>query len=214
MSERLRSKPQFLSAWLRNPLQMGAVVPSSDGLARAMARHLATGSGITLELGAGTGAVTRALLATGITPQNLVLIEKDPLLARELRRRFPTLQVLTGDAAQLRHLVGFSHLGPVDTVISSLPLLSMRSWTRTRILAHIFSVLDQGGRLVQFTYSPKAPIPEPLAAALGVTGRRVERVLWNLPPANVWVYTPVRPRRWQAEIGEPVATADLVTGIV
>ncbi|MCB1787681.1 MAG: methyltransferase domain-containing protein [Gammaproteobacteria bacterium] len=188
MSEGLRLKPHFLSAWLRNPLQMGAVVPSSDGLAWAMARQLPLNPGRTLELGAGTGAVTRALLARGVASQDLLSIEKDPALARELGRKFPTLRVLTGDAARLTGLLEASHFLPVDTVVSSLPLLSMRNWTRTRILSQVFAVLAPGGQLIQFTYSPRPPIPETLVAALGLEGERVQRVLWNLPPASVWVY--------------------------
>jgi len=181
-------KPHFWSAWLRNPRQVGAVLPSSHALARAMAAWVPVGPGLTVELGAGTGAVTTALLASGVRPDHLVIVEKDTKLAAQLTRRFPGLQVLTGDAAHLRTLLGIAPTGTVEGVVSSLPLLSMRTFTRTRILAEIFEVLVPGGRLVQFTYSPKPPIPESLAEALGVRGERVSRVLRNVPPANVWVY--------------------------
>ncbi|MCG6967830.1 MAG: hypothetical protein LJE59_15130 [Chromatiaceae bacterium] len=189
MSESLRLRPHFLSAWLRNPMQMGAVLPSSDELANAMAAQVDVGSGLTLELGPGTGAVTHALLARGLGPDQLILIEKDPVLAAELARRFPDLRVMAGDAGRLRQLVDRTGPTIVDNVVSSLPLLSMRGITRTRVLAQVFAVMPPHGRLVQYTYSPAPPIPAALARALGVKGRRVDRVLWNLPPANVWVYS-------------------------
>ncbi len=189
MSLSLGLKPHFWSAWLRNPRQVGAVLPSSDGLAAAMAAQVAGGNGVTLELGAGTGAVTAALLASGIDPDRLIVVEKDARLAAQLARRLPMLGIRAGDATRLRKLLDAGPNAFVDTVVSSLPLLSMRAFTRTRVLAEIFSVLKPGGSLVQFTYSPKAPIPPSLAEALGVTGHRVARVLCNLPPANVWVYT-------------------------
>ncbi|MCB1797943.1 MAG: methyltransferase domain-containing protein [Gammaproteobacteria bacterium] len=189
MSASPRLKPPFLSAWLRNPLQMGAVVASSDELAHAMAAQVDADSQLIIELGAGTGAVTTALLARGIVPSALVVIEKDPELARQLARRFSSPPVITGDAARLRDLLGHIHNRPADAVVSSLPLLSMRTLTRVRVLAQAISALRPNGRLIQFTYSPKPPIPGPLAAALGVSGERVGRVLWNLPPASVWVYT-------------------------
>lgn len=192
MSQSLRLRPHFLSAWLRNPMQMGAVLPSSEGLASAMAAQVNNDQGLTLELGAGTGAVTSALLARGIAPDHLILVEKDRLLVRALASHFPQLRVISGDAGRLSRLFGGSGLGPVDTVVSSLPLLSMRSITRTRVLAQTFAILRPEGRLVQFTYSPRPPIPPAIAAALGVEGRRVDRVMWNFPPANVWVYTRVR----------------------
>ena len=189
MSLSLGHKPYFWSAWLRNPLQVGAVLPSSNALARAMAAWVPAGPGLTLELGAGTGAVTAALLAGGVYPDHLVVVEKDTKLAAQLMRRFPGLRVLAGDAAHLRSLLGMPRGGTVDSVVSSLPLLSMRTFTRTRILAEIFEVLVPSGRLVQFTYSPKPPIPESLAEALGVRGERVSRILRNVPPASVWIYT-------------------------
>ena len=189
MSLSLGLKPHFLSAWLRNPMQMGAVLPSSNGLASAMAAQVAPGTALTLELGAGTGAVTAALLSSGIDPQNLVVVEKDVKLAGQLNRRFPGLRVLAGDATRLRTLLAITGGGQVDTVVSSLPLLSMRAYARTRVLAEIFAVLKPGGSLVQFTYSPKPPIPVSLADALQIGGQRVSRVFRNLPPATVWVYS-------------------------
>ena len=180
---------QFLSAWLRNPLQTGALLPSGSGLARAMASQVVPGHGRVVELGAGTGVITRALIARGLAAERLVLVEKDPLLFAALERRFPDATVLCGDAARLKRLLNRAGVGCCGTLVSSLPLLSMRRLTRTRVLSQIFGVLGSRGTLVQFTYSPLPPIPDALARALGVSGARVARVLWNLPPAAVWVYT-------------------------
>ncbi len=179
---------QLLSAWLRNPLQTGALLPSGSGLAQAMAAQVEPGRGRVVELGAGTGAISRALIARGLTPQQLVLVEKDPVLFDALKRRFPEAIVLCGDAARLKELLHSAGVGRPGTLVSSLPLLGMRSRTRTRVLSQIFGVLGARGMLVQFTYSPLPPIPDVLVSALGVSGARVARVLWNLPPASVWVY--------------------------
>lgn len=193
MSVGLRLNPHFLSAWLRHPLQTGALVPSSDRLAVAMAAQVGTGGGLILELGAGTGAVTAALLARGITPCRLLVLEKDPDLVRELVRRFPGLPVVEEDATRIKGVVQQAGAQQVDAVVSSLPLLSMRGLTRTRVLAQAFALLRPNAPLVQFTYSPLPPIPPALTAALGITGERVARVLRNFPPANVWVYRRLRP---------------------
>lgn len=82
----------FLKRWLRQPLAMGAVMPSGPLLTRALAltavREMQGRDGHVVELGAGTGEVTKALLAAGIAPQRLALVERDPELVAFLRRHF------------------------------------------------------------------------------------------------------------------------------
>src|SRR3977135_1255310 len=99
----------FLKRWLRRPFAMGAVVPSGRLLAEAMADTtkavLAGRPGYIVELGAGTGEVTKALLAAGIAPERLALVERDPELARFLRRHFPGPRIIQGDAARLPRLL-------------------------------------------------------------------------------------------------------------
>ena len=185
---------QFLSAWLRNPRQAGALLPSGLRLARAMAAPVNPGRGLVVELGTGTGAITRALIARGVREDQLILVEKDPALFGEMERRFPGVVALQGDAAHLSQLLNRAGVGCPGTLVSSLPLLSMTRRQRLRVLIQMFSSLGVGGVLVQFTYSPLPPIPDVLAVALGVTGTRVARVFSNLPPAAVWVYRVCHPR--------------------
>ena len=90
---------QFLSAWFRNPRQAGALLPSGASLAQAMAAPVDPARGLVIELGVGTGAITRALIARGVTPEQLILVEKDPALFGEMQRRFPGVVALQGDAA-------------------------------------------------------------------------------------------------------------------
>jgi phosphatidylethanolamine/phosphatidyl-N-methylethanolamine N-methyltransferase len=180
---------QFVSAWLRNPLRIGALWPSGLRLAHAMAAQVDLGrAGSVVELGAGTGAITRALLARGVVPERLVLVEKYPALVGILEHQFPRATVLQADATFLRALLADAGVEPPGTVVSGLPLLSMRKLTRMRVLLQIFGVLGAGGTMVQFTYSPLPPIPGALATSLGVRGTRVAAVSRNLPPAAVWVY--------------------------
>lgn len=179
---------QFLSAWLRNPRQTGALVPSGSALATAMAAQVEPVSGLVLELGAGTGVITRALLARGVSSDQLVLVEMVPELAHQLYQQFSRVKVCCGDASRLKKILDLAGVGVPKTVVSSLPLLSLPNQVRLRILSQVFSLLGDGGKLIQFTYSPLPPIPPGLANSLDVEGKRVARVPWNLPPAAVWVY--------------------------
>ena len=142
-------------------------------------------AGPVVELGAGTGAITRALLAHGLAPQRLVVIEKDAALCRILMRRFPEVAVLRGDVACLTALLADAKVERPGTVVSGLPLVGMTRRLRQRVLEQVFAYLHLGGAFVQFTYSPLAPIPPAQQTALGVRGKRVALVPWNLPPAAV-----------------------------
>ena len=113
----------FLKQWASNPLRMGSVVPSSPALYRRIARLTRAGEEeIVVELGAGTGVVSRALLAQGLAPERLTVVEIESEMALHLRRRLPGASVVTGDAFDLPRLIPASLQGRVGTVICGIPL--------------------------------------------------------------------------------------------
>ena len=171
--------------WLKNPRKIGAVAVSSAELAAAMARQVPRGPGYVVELGGGTGSVTKALLKAGTHPDKLIVLERDPTLHKLLQERYPDVKVLLGDAARLQTLLKREGIDHVRAIVSSLPLISMKRSLQHRITAQIFSVLEPGAPLIQFTYSLFSPIPR---RRFGVHGEVGDRVLQNLPPASVWVY--------------------------
>ena len=82
------------------------MTPSGKALARTMAAYVDPSMpGPIIELGPGTGPVTEALVAQGIDPARLVLVEFDPTFCRLLRERYPTATVVQGDAYSLRRLL-------------------------------------------------------------------------------------------------------------
>ena len=177
--------------WLRDPLRTAAVAPSSRELAEAMVAELPAGAQRVIELGGGTGALTRALLAHGLRGNCLLVVELNEELHEHLHERFPAVRVVLGDAAELRAIAqrcGFLAQGPADAVVSGLGLLAMPVQTQQQILEQAFAVLRPGGRFIQFTYGPQAPVGERIEAALGLRAHRGEFVLRNVPPATVYVY--------------------------
>ena len=175
----------LVKLWHKNPRKIGAVAASSPELAAAMARQVPRGPGYVVELGGGTGPVTKALLEAGTSPDKLVVVERDPTLHRLLQERYPGVRVVLGDAAKLQKLLKSEGIDHVKAIVSSLPLISMKRSIQDRITAQIFSVLEPGTPLIQFTYSLFSPIPR---RRFGVHGEVEDRVLQNLPPAHVWVY--------------------------
>jgi phosphatidylethanolamine/phosphatidyl-N-methylethanolamine N-methyltransferase len=183
----------FLKRWLRRPLAMGAVVPSGRLLAEAMAQTtkavLAGRPGHVVELGAGTGEVTKALLAAGLAPERLALVERDPELARFLRRHFPGPRIIEGDAARLTRLLAEHEVAPVAAFVSSLPLLSLPAGIVQSIVGGVFEALPRGAALVQFTYGPTPPVPRAVRERLHLDGAHGKRIWRNVPPAVVWTFT-------------------------
>lgn len=142
-----------------------------------------------VELGGGTGAITRELLRYRIRPEQLFIVELNEELHDELELAFPQATVVCGDARQLQQLLlphpGFRD-GKVDAVISSLGLLSMPPVLVEEILGAAFACLPAEGVLIQFTYGPSCPVRQSILQRLGLTARRVDFTLMNLPPASVY----------------------------
>jgi phosphatidylethanolamine/phosphatidyl-N-methylethanolamine N-methyltransferase len=199
---------RFFRQWLRHPVKTAAISPSGPFLVRSMMSELPRDARRVIELGAGTGVMTRALIARGIAPSDLLVVELNPDLAVHLAKEFPGTPILCADARDLEsesEKVGYAQGGPADAVVSSLGLLSMPRELQHDILAAAFDCLKPDGRFIQFTYGPRSPIKPEVLQALGLHVVRGETVLRNVPPATVFVYTksrskPVSVRRMSGTI--------------
>jgi phosphatidylethanolamine/phosphatidyl-N-methylethanolamine N-methyltransferase len=188
---RFDDEVRFIRSWLERPLAIGAVTPSSKVLARAMASYVDPDSdGPVVELGPGTGPVTEALVAAGVLPSRLVLVEFNPAFCRILRARYPDATVVQGDDYSLRRLLETLLIQPAAAVVSGLPLVTKPIKQRLRLIRDALDLMVPGAPFVQFTYSVAAPLPKRLG---GFSVEASERIWMNLPPARVWVYrkTPV-----------------------
>lgn len=194
----------FFRSLLRNPLSVGAVAPSSPRLSRLVASsvdvhasnvdcsnvHDSNGHGsMVLEVGAGTGSITEALLENGLKPERLLVIERDVLLAAYLQDRFPRVQVHCGDALHASSILDNEHVGKIQTLLSSLPIRNFRPADQIALIRAMMRTLSPTGQLIQYTYAPYCPIP---TAELGLKAECLGRVWMNLPPAAVWRFTRAR----------------------
>lgn len=183
----------FFRAWVSNPLQVAAIAPSGAMLASLMTNEVSAESGPVLELGPGTGAFTRMLLARGVLERNLILIEHSSAFADLLQHRFPEALVRQIDASRLAQANLVNGRG-VGIVVSGLPLLSMKPRKVMAILAGAFGYLRSGGAFYQFTYGWNCPIPRRILDRLGLKATRVGRTLFNVPPAAVYRISRRSPR--------------------
>ena len=177
---------RFLKSWLKNPLRMGAVAPSSPALAKRMASYVDPhGTGPVVELGPGTGAITAALVSHGIDQRRLVLVEYSVDFCRLLHDRFPYATIVHGDAYSLGRTLAGRLSGPADAVVSGLPLMTRPEPIRMKLVQDAFGLMKPGAPFVQFTYSVTSPVPTKGADFSAVPSERIWR---NIPPARVLVY--------------------------
>ena len=176
----------FFWSWLKSPKAVGSIAPTGRRLAREMATAVRPESGLpVLELGPGTGAITRAILDRGIPPRRLVAIERDPSFVRQLRRDFPGATFVEGDAFDLDRALEGTGFGEFDAVVSGLPLLNFGKAKRLRLLEALLDRLPPGRPVVQFSYGAVSPFPR------NGGGYEVASSSWNLgnlPPARIWTY--------------------------
>ena len=183
---RLDDEVRFLRSWIEKPLHVGAVMPSGRLLARTMAHYVDPyAEGPVVELGPGTGAITKALIDHGIDQKRLVLVEYNPGFCALLRDRYPQAKIVQGDAYTLRDTLWNVLSAPATAIVSGLPLVTKPMMTRLKLIRDAFAALAPGAPFVQFTYAVVPPIPKSLP---GVSTEASERIWMNLPPARVWVY--------------------------
>ena len=184
---RVKNTLLFLRRWLANPLQMGSVIPSSPALCRHIAALVERKDDeVVVELGAGTGVVSRALLQAGVPPEKLVVVEIVRDMAEHLREVLPGVQVIQGDAFDLARALPRAMHGKVGTAICGIPLV-MLPLERQRAFVDAVESVSPGKGFLLLTYCITSPLPY---RKLGLTARREAWTPLNLPPASVWRYRP------------------------
>ena len=177
----------FFRRWIANPLQMGSVVPSSPALCARVVRNVRRAADeIVLELGAGTGVISKALLDGGVPATRLFVVEIVPAMARHLRDVLPGVTVIEGDARKLPELLPEKWQGKVGTVICGIPLVLLAKAEQRRFIDAMEAVAPGRGFL-HYSYCATSPLP---FQAHALTAKREAWTPLNFPPASVWRYVP------------------------
>jgi phosphatidylethanolamine/phosphatidyl-N-methylethanolamine N-methyltransferase len=133
----------------------------------------------------GTGSLTHGLLASGCPPERLISIEREPGLAALLRRRFPSVRVIEGDAASLGALLASCGAGRLAGVVSSLPIKWFPFAAQRAVVDSCFDRLGEDCPFLQLTNALVSPLP---MTRLGLGGKEFARVWTHLPPVQIWRY--------------------------
>ncbi len=178
----------FFRRWLKEPKQLGTLAPISRGLAYRAASQLSDPHRKkVVEIGAGTGRLSRALLGFGLPTQNFITVELDKELHQFLSTSLPSVHHIHGDAAHLPELLPESWVGAVDVIYSVIPLMYLPKSVRRQILLACQKVLKPGGIIYHVTYSHVSPF----ADEPRLKSERVVTKWLNLPPGFVWKFMDV-----------------------
>lgn len=180
---------QFLKAFLKNPGKVGAIAPSSPELAAEMLQGIEPDDdNIVLELGVGTGAITKYLQEIIPSKRAYLGIELDDNLVRSLKTKFDDLNIICGSAADAYKIHQDSGLGKVRYVVCCLPFVSLPKEVSESVLLEIEKFMGEGCEFRMFQYAhgyylpPAIKLREFLRNRYGKT-KRSPLVLKNMPPA-------------------------------
>ncbi len=174
----------FFQQFLKHPLQIGSVIPSSPYLERrvldmAEVRNCKT----VVELGSGTGGTTKAILSCLPKDAKLLSIEINPQFHSFVRTiDDPRLIAHLGSAADLGKILAQYNLPNPDAIISGIPFSTMPEELGKSIIQEIARCLAHGGRFVAYQFSSK--VSHLCNPVLGPCKKSME--ILNIPPMRVY----------------------------
>jgi phosphatidylethanolamine/phosphatidyl-N-methylethanolamine N-methyltransferase len=154
----MRDAALFLGKFLRHGTAIASLAPSSPWLSEATVRNVDwAGTRTIVELGAGTGPITR-VIAQRIAPGTRFLaIERDHDFAEILREKFAGqegVEILEADVRDLSAILADRGIERADAIISGLPVPSFPKDLQKDLFRVVGETLAPGGTFNQITEMP------------------------------------------------------------
>ena len=148
----------FFGKFLKHGTKIASLAPSSPWLSRATVANVDwTKARVVVELGAGTGPITRVIADKSRSETRVVVLERDADFAALLRERFASranFDVIEGDVRDLSALLADRGIAQVDHVISGLPVPSFPKDLQRDLFRVVREVLEPEGTYNQITEIP------------------------------------------------------------
>ena len=184
---RIKDNFLFLSKFFRHGVRIASIWPSSPALAKATIERINWAEAkVIVELGAGTGPITAAVIRRLCPQTRFITIERDADFARILRQRFeglPNVEVVHADVRDLDSILKTRGITSVDYFVSGLPTPSLPPGVRRRMLVTVRKYLAEQG-----VYSNITEIPliywKYYKAIFGEVDFQL--VIANMPPGGVY----------------------------
>jgi phosphatidylethanolamine/phosphatidyl-N-methylethanolamine N-methyltransferase len=148
----------FLGKFLKHGTAIASLAPSSPWLSRATVRNVDWArANVLVELGAGTGPITKVLAENARPDCRVIVLERDPDFVKILEDRFGSnanLEVVGADVRDLAAILSERGIERADHVISGLPVPSFPKDLQRDLFRNVRSVLDPSGTYNQITELP------------------------------------------------------------
>ncbi|HEY4070607.1 MAG TPA: methyltransferase [Sphingomicrobium sp.] len=179
---------QFLRGFLKNPVMVGSVIPSSKVLIDKMLKPVDwANTKLFVEYGPGVGTFTRPILKKLASDAKLVTIDTNPDFTRYLKDSIddPRLVAVNGSAADVEKILADQGLGSADYVLSGLPFSTLPAGVGDDIAEATAKVIRPGGAFLVYQFSPK--VRDFIQPHFAPIKRGFEWI--NVPPAVLfWAY--------------------------
>lgn len=177
---------RFFQAFMKSPMVVASVVPSSGFLKRRIVQAARLPEAkVVVELGAGTGGTTRALLRGMSADSHLIAIERTTEFVPGLEEiADPRFEVVHGCASTIgEELTRLGHHG-ADVVVSGIPFSTMPKSLSADIVEAVNEALRPGGRFVAYQFSDRvADYTRPVMGSPSV-----QHEILNVPPMRVFTW--------------------------
>ena len=180
---------EFLQAFLKNPAKVGAIAPSSPELAQRMLDEIRPDDeNVVLELGVGTGAITKYLQDIVSDEESYLGIELDRDLVKLLKKNFPALKIVRGNACDAFSIHQKTNLGKIGYIICCLPFVSLPNEVGEMILSEVDKFMERGCTFRTFQYAHGYYFPSAIKLREHMRKRygkaqKSPLIVKNVPPA-------------------------------
>jgi len=177
---------RFFQAFMKSPMVVASVVPSSVFLKRRIVKAAdPANAGVLVELGAGTGGTTQALLEAMGSRGRLVAIERTADFVPGLQaiddERF---EVVHGCASSIGSVLAERGYAGADVIVSGIPFSTMPEPLSAEIIDAVHLALNPGGRFVAYQFSGR--VAEYTRPVMGAP--EVQHEILNVPPMRVFAW--------------------------
>ncbi len=175
----------FFQGFLKHPVMVGSIVPSSDRLIRKMLGPVDwANTKLFVEYGPGVGTFCRPILDRLAPDAQLIAIDTNSDFIRYLRHTISDTRfaAVHGSAADVAQIVADHGHENADYVLSGLPFSTLPPGVGPAIAKATFETLRPGGAFLVYQFSPK------VKDFLLPHADRIDHAMewWNVPPAQLY----------------------------